>query len=179
MPPNRASFKTLARTRALVLVSIAVIPLAACTKNSKNAGLERCNDGESCYKQAQALVAANFEDRAATDNLTKEKSAKRAAQAAAFFQQGCDLGNGECCNLLGWWLERGGLGPKDLPRAIRLQERGCDELKEFRACDSLAQLYRNGRGVPKDPALQAKYHQLACDLAEPPMAKTTYCNPDH
>ena len=178
MPPARASFRSLARTATLVLVSLAVIPLTACTKNSKDAGLEpRCNDGASCYKQAQDLVAANFEDRAATDNVSKEKSAKRAAQAVVFFQQGCDLGNGHCCHMLGSWLERGGLAPQDLPRAVHLQERGC-ELKEFRACDSLAHLYRDGRGVPKDPALQAKYRKLACDLAEPPMAKPTFCNPD-
>ena len=112
-------------------------------------------------------MAANFEDSGATDHLTKEKSAKRAAQAVAFFQQGCDLANGLCCHVLGHWLERGGLAPQDLSRAVRLQERGC-EFREFRACDSLAHLYRDGRGVPKDPALQAKYRKLACDLARTP-----------
>jgi TPR repeat protein len=75
---------------------------------------------------------------------------------------------------LGFWLEDGDLAPTDLPRAARLHERGC-ALKEFRSCDSLANLYREGRGVPQDPALQAKYRKLACDLAEPPMAKESFC----
>ena len=49
-------------------------------------------------------------------------------------------------------------------------------LKDVVACDRLAKLYRDGRGVPKNPALQAKYRKLACDLAYPPMAKTTFCD---
>ena len=136
---------------------VALILLAGCNRGSIDAALGRpCSDGASCYAQAKAVSRTD------------------AAKAAALFQRGCDLGSGSSCNMLGFWLEIGDGLPIDLPRAARLHERGC-ALKEFRSCDRLAKQYQEGRGVPQDLALQAKYRKLACDLAEPPMAKDSFC----
>ncbi len=74
---------------------------------------------------------------------------------------------------MGYWLESGGLVAIDLPRALRLYERGCG-LKDVTACDHLAYVYREGRGVPKDPALASKYRELACDAADS-MTASTFC----
>jgi TPR repeat protein len=45
------------------------------------------------------------------------------------------------------------------------------------ACDSLAHLYHDGRGVPKDDVRMAKYRKLACGLADPTM-REFLCRPD-
>jgi TPR repeat protein len=158
---------------------IGLIAIAGCRRSSTDAaGGSECSDPDSCYRQAQALVMKNYEEKVAQKRATKEMSPERAAKVVTLLQKGCDLGSGISCEMLGTWLEDGRAGPPDLPHAVELHERAC-ALKEFRACDSLALLYLDGRGVPKDPALHAKYRKLACDLAEPPMAKPTFCDMKH
>jgi TPR repeat protein len=139
------------------------------------AGCRReCSTGESCYAQAQDLVKRIYPDGR---SRSEAEVAQHGAQAVALFQRGCDLGSARSCLMAGIWLEKDDLVASDVPRAVRLHEHAC-ALKEFRSCDRLAYIYKEGRGVPKNPALKAKYRKLACDLAEPPMAKDAFCEPE-
>jgi TPR repeat protein len=143
---------------------IALMFLAGCGRSCVDVALERdCNDGAQCNDQAQALVKRNL----------TERSPERAAKALVLFQRGCDLGYGPACDASGFWLEDGGLGTHDLPAALRRYEKGC-ALKDVNCCDDLAHIYHGGRGIPKDPALESKYRQLACGLADR-MTRETFC----
>lgn len=165
---------TLSMKAAARCLLIPLIAFASCKRSGVNAGAaSECADGETCYQRAQALLEKNDQEHAGRSDSAAPGDL--ASRAVALYQRGCDLGSGISCESLGHWLEIGELAPVDLERAARLHERGC-ALKEFRSCDRLAHLYRDGRGVRKDAALQAKYRKLACDLAEPPMAKPTFCN---
>jgi TPR repeat protein len=155
-----------------------ILLLAGCNRAGVDAAQGAdCSDGDSCEKQARALARKVEQERKSNDRSAQEKSAAQATTAVALFQRGCDLGNGSSCEVLGMYLDTGGLTPPDLPRAVRLSERAC-ALKQFTSCDRLAFFYRMGHGVPKDPALQAKYRKLACDFA-PPMGKDTFCKHDN
>jgi TPR repeat protein len=139
---------------------IGLVFLAACRKPSVDA----CSDGRTCFHQARALLDAY---------PIGKGPAEGAAQIVDLLQRACDLGSGPACELLAGQLEVGNLGPIDLPRAVRLYDRGCT-LQEVRSCNEMSNFYRDGRGVPKDATLAQKYRQLTCGLADS-MTRDTFC----
>jgi hypothetical protein len=125
-----------------------------------------CNDGAQCRRQAQALA----------DRSLNTSSPEVDARMTFLFQKGCELGDASSCTILGGFGQYGVRGPVDLPRAARFYDKGCT-LKDAAACSELAQFYGDGRGVPKDPALELKYRQLSCGFADR-MTRETFCEWD-
>jgi TPR repeat protein len=127
-------------------------------------GAGGCSDGQTCYRQGRALLAAYPLGRG---------SPEEAARIIALLQKACDLSSGRACELLAGQLEVGNLGPSDPSRVVPLYDRACT-LREVRSCYELRRLYEEGRGVPKDHAMAMKYRQLACDLADS-LSRGTFC----
>jgi TPR repeat protein len=85
--------------------------------------------------------------------------AKNATLAAELYARGCELGDGDSCNLGGQFAD----AQQDYARARRLLARAC-ELDEASACNFLGKELEAGLGGPVDePAALATY-QRACDI---------------
>ena len=120
MSTRRASIASSASAASRFPWVVALIILAGCSRSRVDAILGRdCSDGDTCYRQAQALVRRNFQERSA-----KERSAERAARAVILFQKGCDLGKGPSCAVLGDFFEDGGLASLTCPAPPDSTKRG-------------------------------------------------------
>ena len=87
-------------------------------------------------------------------------------QDPASVRQSCADGQAEACFTLGFWEETGFFGvTQDFVSAAVHYEQACDG-GEPRGCSTLAELYRNGSGVPKDPARALNLQHRACDGEE-------------
>lgn len=154
--------------RYALAVVVTLASLAGCNRSrTESESPNGCADGRRCLEEAQSRVRAYFQGR---------PSPSDAAEIAALFQRGCDLGSVTACETLAAFLDHGELVPADLPRAVHLYERACT-LQNVNACSHLSDLYNDGRGVPKDAMLARKYRQLACGLADS-MTRDTFCQWD-
>lgn len=86
------------------------------------------------------------------------------ARARAYAEKVCEAQGPEACTAFGEMLEKGVGGPVDLPRAIGIYKAACPHDKD--ACDDLAALYEEGRGVDKDPEAARKLAEQACPLSK-------------
>jgi TPR repeat protein len=71
----------------------------------------------------------------------------------------CDQGTGEACVALAEVYSE-----RDDALAARYFRKGCDH-NITRACTGLSRLYRLGRGVTKDPAMEAQFLKRAHELS--------------
>lgn len=86
------------------------------------------------------------------------------AHRRELLSQACARGSMTSCNNLGDALEKGRLGPPDLPLAVAFYTRACDG-GEIWGCMSLADVHRRGAGVPVDAARALLYLRRAGKLA--------------
>lgn len=77
----------------------------------------------------------------------------------------CDRGIASACSVVATRIERGDGVPKDLTRAVRLHERGC-ELHDAASCVSAARMHASGAGVPPSRARQVDLLGAACTLGD-------------
>jgi hypothetical protein len=96
-------------------------------------------------------------------------------EAAASYRRDCDKGKGKGCYLLAQLnrFERFGPGqtyPKDIKRAVELYGRGCD-VGFAESCAELAEMYRAGEEVPRNPARAASLDRQACKLGRKPSCR--------
>jgi TPR repeat protein len=67
------------------------------------------------------------------------------------------------CSNLGMYMRDGTGGPKDMPKAIELSRKACDD-GEGPACERLAEMYDEGNGVMRDQIVARKIYTRACEL---------------
>ena len=95
----------------------------------------------------------------------RESFARDLARSAAFYERGCDLGNGLACNNLGDALEYGLSVPRDLSRAASLYERACHAGRPI-GCANLGHLLEHGEGVAQDVARARTLYRDACTAGD-------------
>lgn len=95
------------------------------------------------------------------------------ARAVELAERACAAGSWRDCLGIAEALRAGTAGPRDDPRAERLEQRGavmaevrCEDGAPL-SCSLLARLYDEGRGVGRDPARAAELRKLACDRGDP------------
>ena len=77
----------------------------------------------------------------------------------------CDRGIASACGVVATRIERGDGVPKDLTRAVRMHERGC-ELRDAASCVSAARMQASGAGVPPNRSKQVELLGAACTLGD-------------
>jgi TPR repeat protein len=83
--------------------------------------------------------------------------------AAAAFQRGCALNDGQACGAAGAMLYDGATGKPDPAAARPLLEKGC-AVESVWACARLAQMYRGGEGgLARDPGKADALLNALCD----------------
>ena len=98
------------------------------------------------------------------------------AKALTLFERGCDLGNGDSCDMAGRTLleegeeSDGAGGPGGLSRKERAMghlRRGCDRLEHAKACNFLGEVLLLGRfGLPVDKGGARERLETACERFE-------------
>jgi TPR repeat protein len=99
------------------------------------------------------------------------RKAGRAQDALAMVESRCAEGDAAGCQDLRVFLEAGARPTGDYGRISASMERLCHEgrdsgtFQKVWACHSLAQMHREGWGVPRDPGRARAFFALACDRA--------------
>jgi len=83
------------------------------------------------------------------------------ALALRFYTRVCEARAREGCYTAAGLFERA--VPADLPRAASLYAEGCDA-GHLESCERAAEMFRTGRGVPRDPARAAFYAAQAAEI---------------
>ncbi len=87
--------------------------------------------------------------------------------ATAYYQRGCDLGDGVACNNLADMFFRGAGLPQDKPAGVKLLQKAC-ALAYPPACYRLAVITLRGILLKNDPAAAATLLKKGCDLGDAP-----------
>src|SRR5260221_10413375 len=87
--------------------------------------------------------------------------------ATALLEKGCSLSHGRACFMLATRLEDGTGAERDYKRSAEIYKQACDDLGEPDACDRLAKMYTEGRGVSQDTEAALAIHRKGCDLGRP------------
>jgi TPR repeat protein len=85
--------------------------------------------------------------------------------ARGFFEKACERGAAAGCFRVGWFYERGLVGPPDLARANSYYDRACRG-NEGNGCFALLLAYSTGSGVPKNTEIAASLMTKAITLFE-------------
>jgi len=98
---------------------------------------------------------------------------KDPAKALALFDKGCELGNGDACDLAGRSYMESCAASSALPaaearaRGLSVLDRACTVLESAPACNFLGEIFLVGRfGVGVDKARAATLLETACDRFE-------------
>jgi uncharacterized protein len=86
-------------------------------------------------------------------------------RAAAYYREGCELGEPTACLNLAKSYETGDGVVTSTPRALAFEQRACDA-GHASACNGLADKYFHGSGAPPDKLHGLRLHERACELGE-------------
>jgi TPR repeat protein len=115
------------------------------------------NDVDECRKQCELGDASSCTE-IGFEHLTGRRVPLDRARAAEFFRKACDGGDHYGCNNLGALLIRGSAA--DARRALALLEGVCGS--EPSLCSNLAVAYRDGLGMPAQPARATELFSRGC-----------------
>ncbi len=82
--------------------------------------------------------------------------------AAAYYHQGCDLGDARACTNLGVMFENGQGVYRDGVKAAELYRSGCDG-DDSLGCTYLGFMYQGGSGVPRSPVKAYEMFRVGCE----------------
>ena len=85
------------------------------------------------------------------------------AEAARWFEQGCNIGDAGSCAIVGAMIEQGDVGPADVSRALALYRRACS-LGDMGSC---AELFQRGKPLPLPAERRASFLSEACKRGIP------------
>ena len=85
------------------------------------------------------------------------------AKSLRWYERGCELQNGRCCQMAGAILGDGATGKKDPARSAKFFGMACEQ-DLAPACGLLAKYYATGQGVKKDAKRAATLSEKACRL---------------
>jgi len=88
------------------------------------------------------------------------------ADAAAYYERACDLGELRGCTTVGDMFARGEGVAEDVSRALAVFGSAC-ESGDVVACYRLAERYATGEGVPLDSLLADSLYSLSCENGGP------------
>ena len=163
-----------------VLLLTSACNISSNTDNNTDKSLvNSCNSGKSCF-------SIGWKYEYGVQGYTKDYS-----KAIYFYQRACNFGNEQACNKnlnnnssdsnisneepssqgkgeyyfsLAWSYENGENGYiKDYSKAIYFYQRACN-LSNGEGCNSLANMYYNGRGTARDYQKASFYYNNACGL---------------
>ena len=163
-----------------VLLLTSACNISSNTDNNTDKSLvNSCNSGKSCFSigwkyeygvqgytkdYSKAIYfyqrACNFgNEQACNKNLNNNSSDSNIS-----YEEQCSQGKGKYCSLLGRYYEKGENGySKDYSKAIYFYQRACN-LSNGEGCNSLANMYYNGRGTARDYQKASFYYNNACGL---------------
>jgi S1-C subfamily serine protease/TPR repeat protein len=104
--------------------------------------------GRSCQEHAKPLL---------------ERSESDVKLGLASLRRGCDFNAPEACQELARFYLEGPEATRDPLSAANLLQRACN-LLDMRACVGLAELYRQGKGVPANAERALELSSFACDV---------------
>ncbi|HUS67125.1 MAG TPA: tetratricopeptide repeat protein [Kofleriaceae bacterium] len=91
--------------------------------------------------------------------------ADKLAEAAPYFEKGCNAGIPLACHNLGFAIWSGAGVPKDDARAMKLFIQVCEGGTAV-GCAGIALMHYEGSGVPKDLAKAAQFYDMACKAGD-------------